>query len=143
MKDDVYIKNGISIPADEIKFKVSRSGGPGGQHVNRTESKVSVYWNIKNTRILTDEQKLRVLNNIHTHVTDDGVLVIHNYESRSQQQNKQAALAMLATVIRKALYIPKKRMKTKVPKNIKEARLREKSHRSSLKKLRTKKIIED
>jgi ribosome-associated protein len=143
MKDDVYIKNGISIPADEIKFKVSRSGGPGGQHVNRTESKVSVYWNIKNTRILTDEQKLRVLNNIHTHVTDDGVLVIHNCESRSQQQNKQAALATLATVIRKALYIPKKRMKTKVPKNIKEARLREKSHRSSLKKLRTKKIIED
>ncbi len=143
MKDDVYIKNGISIPADEIKFKVSRSGGPGGQHVNRTESKVSIYWNIKNTRILTDEQKLRVLNNIHTHVTDDGVLVIHNCESRSQQQNKQAALAMLATVVRKALYIPKKRMKTKVPKNIKEARLREKSHRSSLKKLRTKKIIED
>lgn len=143
MKDDIYIKNEISIPADEIKFKVSRSGGPGGQHVNRTESKVSIYWNIKNTRILTDEQKLRVLNNIHTHVTDDGVLVIHNCESRSQQQNKQAALAMLATVIRKALYIPKKRMKTKVPKNIKEARLREKSHRSSLKKLRTKKIIED
>ncbi len=143
MKDDVYIKNGISIPADEIKVQVSRSGGPGGQHVNRTESKVSVYWNIKNTRVLTDEQKLRVLNNIHTHVTDDGVLVIHNCESRSQQQNKQAALATLATVIRKALYIPKKRMKTKVPKNIKEARLRDKSHRSSLKKLRTKKIIED
>jgi ribosome-associated protein len=143
MKDDVYIKNEISIPADEIEFKVSRSGGPGGQHVNRTESKVSVYWNIKNTRILTDEQKLRVLNNIHTHVTDDGVLVIHNSESRSQQQNKQAALATLATVIRKALYIPKKRMKTKVSKAVKEARLQEKSRRSSLKKLRTKKIVED
>lgn len=143
MKDDVYIKNGISIPADEIEFKVSRSGGPGGQHVNRTESKVSVYWNIKNTRILTDEQKLRVLNNIHTHVTDDGVLVIHNSESRSQQQNKQAALATLATVIRKALYIPKKRMKTKISKAVKEARLQEKSRRSSLKKLRTKKIVED
>jgi len=143
MKDDVYIKNGISIPADEIEFKVSRSGGPGGQHVNRTESKVSVYWNIKNTRILTDEQKLRVLNNIHTHVTDDGVLVIHNSESRSQQQNKQAALATLATVIRKALYIPKKRMQTKVSKAVKEARLQEKSRRSSLKKLRTKKIVED
>lgn len=143
MKDEVYIKNGISIPADEIEFKVSRAGGPGGQHVNRTESKVSVYWSIKNTRILTDEQKLRVLNNIHTHVTDDGVLVIHNSESRSQQQNKQAALATLATVIRKALYIPKKRMKTKISKAVKEARLQEKSRRSSLKKLRTKKIVED
>jgi ribosome-associated protein len=143
MKDDIYIKNGISIPADEIEINVSRSGGPGGQHVNRTESKVSVYWNIKNTRVLTDEQKLRVLNNIHAHVSSDGTVIIQNSESRSQQQNKQTALATLAAVIRKALYIPKKRMKTKISKAVKEARLQEKSRRSSLKKLRSKKILEE
>ncbi|MCX5922430.1 MAG: alternative ribosome rescue aminoacyl-tRNA hydrolase ArfB [Candidatus Dependentiae bacterium] len=143
MKLDVPVKNGITIPEYELEITTSRSGGAGGQHVNKTDTRITVRWNVKNTTILTPEQKERVLTNLASRLTADGDLIIHSSESRSQTQNKEAALARLAQEIRKALYVPKKRMKTKVSKAKKEARLHEKTHRGSVKKLRSKKIYED
>lgn len=143
MKNDVPIKNGIVIPEHELEITTSRSGGAGGQHVNKTDTRITVRWNVKNTQALNDEQKERVLQKLHTQLTTEGDLIVHNSQSRSQQQNKKIALAQLANQVAQALTIPKKRKKTKISKSAKEARLQTKTHRSTLKKLRSKKIHED
>jgi ribosome-associated protein len=143
MKHDVPIKNGIVIPSHELEITTSRAGGPGGQHVNKAETRVTLRWNAHKTTALNEEQKARVLQNLHTRLTSDGDLIIHNSSSRSQQQNKQMALAQLAQEIRKALHVPKKRMATHVSKAVKESRFRVKTRRSMIKKMRSKRIKED
>jgi ribosome-associated protein len=137
MKTDLFIQNGIVIPAHELEITTSRSSGPGGQYVNKTDTKITVRWNVKHTSALTEEQKARVLQNLHSSLTADGDLIVHDSESRSQFQNKQKALAHLAQKVRKALYVPKKRLATVISKSKKEARFREKKRRGEIKKMRT------
>lgn len=142
MKNDIPIKNGIIIPEHELEISSSRSGGAGGQHVNKTSTKITLRWNVKKSSALNDEQKQRILQKLSSQITADGDLIIHSSSTRSQDQNKKMALIRLAQLISKALYVPKKRMATRVSKGAKEARLEEKSHRSEIKKLRSK-IHED
>ena len=143
MKDDLAIKNGIVIPGYEIEITASRAGGPGGQHVNKADTRITVRWNVKETTALNERQKERVLKNLESRLTSSGDLIVHHSSSRSQQQNKKNALARLAQVVRKALYVPKKRMATRMPKAVKEDRLREKKQRGEIKKMRKKKIAYD
>jgi ribosome-associated protein len=143
MKIDVPVKNGIIIPEHELEITASRSGGAGGQHVNRTDTRISLRWNVRQTMALDEIEKERVLRNLQAQLTDDGDLIIHNSQSRSQQQNKENALAQLATAVRRALYVPKVRMATRVPKAAKEARLRFKARHSEIKKMRNKKYQDE
>lgn len=143
MSNDLHIKNNITIPSHELEITSSRSGGAGGQHVNKTATRISVRWNVRTTTALTDEQKERVLQKLAHKLTNEGELIVHNSASRSQQQNKEQALAHLAHEVRNALHIPKKRMKTRISAHVKEARLEKKSQRSEIKKSRSKKIYED
>ena len=136
--NNIPIKNGIEIPYHELEIRTSRSGGPGGQSVNKTETRITVRWNIKKTSAFPERLKERVLKNLESRLTADGDLIIHNSESRSQLQNKKNALAHLASIIHKALFVPKKRMKTKIPKKAKEKRLQDKKRRGEIKKGRSK-----
>lgn len=140
MKNDVSINNEISIPDHELEIITSRSGGPGGQHVNTTNSRVTVRWNIKNTQSLNSEQKERVLERLQAQLTTDGDLIVHNSHSRSQLENKKQACLRLAELVRAALHVPKKRKAPRVPKVVKETRLRLKKQRSMLKKERAQKF---
>ena len=89
---------------------------------------------------LTEDQKNYLLEKLQSQLTSEGDIVVHNSESRSQQQNKKNALNNLAAIIRNALYKPKKRIATKVSKALKEARLKSKAHRGKIKEMRSKKI---
>jgi ribosome-associated protein len=143
MHNDLPIKNSIVIPRHELEITTSRAGGPGGQYVNKTDTRITVRWNVKNTTALSEEQKKRVMQNLGSRLTSEGDVVINNNETRSQLQNKKLALTLLAQEIRKALHVPKKRIKTKVSKTVKEARLQTKAHRGAIKKLRrTKNHVE-
>ena len=143
MKNDLPIKNGIVIPDHELEITSSRSGGPGGQHVNKTNSRITVRWNVQTTSALSEEQKARVMQNLVPFLTSEGDLIVHSSSSRSQQQNKDMAFANLAAKVRQALHIPKKRMATRASKTAKKARLDEKSHRGSIKKMRGQKHFDD
>jgi len=140
MDNGLKIKNEIIIPVQELEITASRAGGPGGQHVNKTSSRITVRWNVVNTAALSFEQKQRVLEKLAGQLTTEGDIIVHNSTSRSQPQNKQAALDNLANIVRKALHVPKKRMKTKVPKGAQEARLKSKSRHANIKKLRSNKF---
>lgn len=141
MSYDIPIMNVLTIPAHELEITTSRSGGPGGQHVNKTSSRITVRWNIPSSSSLTPEQKDRLLTRLGQQLTNTGDLIVHASASRSQLQNKEAALAALAARIRSALYVPKKRMKTKISTAQKDARLRAKTHRSEIKSLRRKDFL--
>jgi ribosome-associated protein len=143
IKNDLFIKNGIIIPDNELEITTSRAGGPGGQHVNKTDTRITVRWNIKTSSALTDDQKQLIMEKLQSRVTDDGDLLVHNSESRSQQQNKKNALINLAAIVRNALHVAKKRIATKIPKALKEARLQSKARRSDTKKMRSKPIRMD
>lgn len=140
MKNELSVEQGLVIPENELEITTSRSGGPGGQHVNKTNTRITVRWNVPQTSVLNDEQKERVMQKLASQLTLEGDLIVHHSASRSQQQNKKMACAQLNKLVKKALFVPKKRMATRVSKGAKEERLRAKTHRSSLKELRSRKI---
>ena len=135
-KDDLILQNNIVIPSSELRITASRAGGPGGQHVNRTSSKITVHWNVPSTSALSDEQKELVMKNLKSKLSTEGDLIVYNSESRSQLNNKKEELTQ-------ALIVPKKRKKKKLPQAVKEARLQEKKRRGDIKKMRSKKIVLD
>ncbi|BDC34198.1 aminoacyl-tRNA hydrolase [Candidatus Dependentiae bacterium Noda2021] len=143
MKHDVFVNDTITIPDHEIEISSSKSGGAGGQHVNKTETRITVRWNIVHSTALPPELKERVLEKLQSRLTADGDLIIHNSTSRSQDHNKKMALAQLGHIIKDALFVAKKRMKTRQPRAAKEARLKSKGHRGSIKKMRSKKIFDE
>lgn len=130
------IKNGIFIPEHELKIMSSRSGGPGGQHVNKTNSRITVRWNVQNTTVFSQEEKELLLQKLQHEITHEGDILVRSSSSRSQRQNKEMALQQLAYKIKKALFIPKKRKKHVTSHTEKEKRLYEKKNRSFLKKQR-------
>lgn len=136
MKNDIVVQEGIVIPEHELEITTSRSSGPGGQHVQKSSTRISVRWNVKNTTVLNEAQKERALQKLQARLTSKGDLLVHNGTSRSQHTNKELALAELGRLVRKALHVPKKRIATQVSEGAKETRLQEKKQRSITKKMR-------
>jgi len=126
----------IIIPEREIKFKFARSSGPGGQNVNRRETKVQVRWNIDTSEILDEEQKKQLQNKLS--LTKEGDIIIESDETRYQPRNKEIAIRRLNELINRALKKEKKRYPTKPSKGAKERRLEEKKRKSEIKKSRQK-----
>ena len=105
----------------ECKFRTARSGGSGGQHVNKVETKVELLWQPSMSMLLEASEKDRVLEQLAQKLDSEGLLHITAQESRSQVQNKALALRKLHTLVKEALFIPKPRKKTSMPANIKAA----------------------
>jgi ribosome-associated protein len=128
----------VSIPFHEYQMKAVRSGGAGGQHVNKVSSRVELYFDISASQVLTDEQKSTLLTKLRSKLTEDGVLRITEDTSRSQHANREAVVKKLHALIEHALKKPKKRVATKVSKAAKKKRLDSKKKASEKKALRRK-----
>jgi ribosome-associated protein len=124
----------VSIPQGEIRQEFSRSGGKGGQNVNKVESRVQLFWNLWNTRVLDDVAKARVAGKLASRMNDRGELMVVVDSERSQVQNRALGVAKLQELVRRALVVPKRRTATKPTRASKERRLESKSKRSLVKK---------
>lgn len=138
MDDDSTLPIGehLRLPRSELTYRATRGGGPGGQHVNTSATKVELTWDVAASPSLTDEQRQRLLKKLETRLDGAGVLRLTEGGSRSQHQNREAVTERLAEVVERALRRPKPRKKTRVPRRAKEARLKEKKQRARVKKLR-------
>lgn len=120
----------------EFQFQTSRSGGPGGQNVNKVSSKVELRFEVPTSALLTEEQKQRVLKKLRNQITQDGTLLIVSQQHRSQLQNKQAVVRKFYELLERAFREPKPRKPTQPSAGAKAERLNAKKKASQKKALR-------
>jgi len=130
------VNDQIRIPETELSWSFVRSGGPGGQNVNKVASKAVLRWNLAASPSLPEEVKQRLRAQQASRVTVDGELVLTSQRFRDQDRNRQDCLDKLRELILRALFVPKKRKKTRPSKGSRERRLGEKRHRSAAKSAR-------
>ena len=135
----IKIKDGIEISSEDIAFRFSRSSGPGGQNVNKVNTRVTVLFDAANCQSLSAFQKKRILGRLATRASKNGVIRVVSQRYRTQNANRQAALERLGELLNQALKKETVRKKTKVPMRVKRRRLEEKKRRSLLKQQRAQK----
>lgn len=126
----------LSIPRSELTYRASRSGGPGGQHVNTSSTRIELLWDFARSRVLDETSRARITEKLASRIDAEGNVRVVASDRRSQQQNREAAETRLAELIRRALVVPKPRKKTNPPRAAKEKRLAEKRQRAERKERR-------
>jgi ribosome-associated protein len=128
------IRGAVRLPEAELRWRFTRASGPGGQHVNTTDTRVEARFDLAATRALPEEWKLRALDRLADRLVD-GVLVVRASEHRSQWRNRQAAAARMAALLAEATAPPGAPRRARgVSRGARERRLREKRHRGELKR---------
>lgn len=122
----------------ELEFSFTRSSGPGGQNVNKVNSRVELRFDVMNSRELSDEQKGIIIKRLKSRINNDGILFLSAQDDRSQLKNKEIVILRFYEIINKALRVHKKRVKTKPSKSSIENRLKEKRESSEKKNRRRK-----
>ena len=138
MNEGVRVSRSVVIPVSEIDVRFTPSGGPGGQHANRSSTRVELSWNPQESSVLGPVQKARVLERLGHRLDNAGNLRLVSDERRSQLMNRQAALERLAALVSDALIPPKPRKATKPSRSAKEKRIKSKRRRSEIKRDRQK-----
>ena len=136
MAQMISITDTLELPRREVQFRFARSGGPGGQNVNKVETRVELLFDVQNSASLSDEQRSRILHHLRHVIDSDGILHVSSQESRSQWKNRETAVGKLVDMLRRALKPRKKRIATKISKGEKVRRLEAKKHRGKIKRLR-------
>lgn len=113
----------IAIPRTELLVRATRAGGPGGQHVNTSSTRIELTWNVATTQALDEEQRARVRAALLSRLDADGTLRVVASDTRSQRQNRELAEERLAALVRRALIVPRTRRKTKPTRASVERRL--------------------
>jgi len=138
MSDSSYLEvtPSLRIPMAELDYRASRSGGPGGQHVNTSSTRVEVWWDVAGAPSLSDEQRALLLEKLATRLDSSGRLRLVSGASRSQLRNREDVTSRLRSVVAEALKVRKKRKATRPSKAAKAARVEAKRRRGSIKRER-------
>lgn len=133
----------LEIPEHELLYRATRAGGPGGQHVNKTATRIELCWNVWMTSVVSPAERARIEEKLASRIDDDGWIRIVAADSRSQLQNRAAARKRLETLVGRALVVPKARRPTRVPKVQRAKRLDAKRRRGSVKQQRSRPADDD
>ena len=130
------VNDRLTIPRAELGMRASRASGAGGQHVNKTSTRVEVIWNVVRSPSLDEADRMRISARLASRLSIDGELRVVASDTRSQLQNRELAETRLVDIVRRALMIPKPRKKTRPTRAAKEARLTAKRRTSEKKQVR-------
>jgi ribosome-associated protein len=130
----LFVNARVAIPAHELEIRATRAGGPGGQHVNTSSTRVEVVWRAATSEALDADARARLLLRLASKLDTSGSLRVVAADTRSQTQNRALALERLASTVRQALVVPKVRRATKPSRASKQARLETKKRRSAQKR---------
>ena len=136
MSEPLRVNRNLVIPPDEISLRFSPSGGPGGQHANRSSTRVDLSWNVDESRVLGPRQRARIKGHLRNRLDGSGTLRLSSDKHRSQTRNREEVLARLARLVSEALQPRRARVATTPSRAAKERRLQSKRRRSEIKKLR-------
>lgn len=139
----IKVTDALRIHGDELRFVASRSGGPGGQNVNKVSTRVTLRFDVAGSQSLSEGQRRRVHERLSTRIGKDGVLRVVSQRHRSQAANRRAALERLVELLREALSTAPPRKRTRIPQAARERRLAERKHRSRLKRERARRFLPD
>lgn len=132
----VDVAPGVRIPGAELLMRAVTGGGPGGQHVNRSATRIELKWNVRTSRALSDEQRARVATRLASRLDNEGFLRIVAGEYRSQLQNRRAATERLVQILARALVVQRPRKATRPTRGSVEKRLTDKRRRADTKQQR-------
>ena len=132
----IVINDELTIPQAELRYRASRAGGPGGQHVNTSSTRVELEFDVDRSPSLTDAQRSAIRERLANRIAADGVLRLSSRTSRSQLRNREDVTARFQRLLADALRQRKPRKRTKVPRAVKEARRKAKKRRAQVKKQR-------
>jgi ribosome-associated protein len=140
MPEDAWIQAGkhLRVPRAEISFRATRSGGPGGQHVNTSSTRVELWWNLETSSAPTDPQRALLRQRLAGRLDGEGWLRLTESGSRSQFRNREVVTGRFATLLARAVVPAKKRRPTRVPERAKQKRLESKRQRGKVKVLRSR-----
>jgi len=130
------ITNTLTIPMSELRFRFARSSGPGGQHVNRSATRVELLFDVTGSSSLTEAQRKRALKALAPYIDSDGVLHLISQAFRSQLRNREEVVERFQTLMREAMRVPKRRRPTRPSRAAREKRLASKRRRSQIKRQR-------
>jgi len=135
-KNVLTINKQVQIPLSELRFRFSGSSGPGGQHVNKTATKVTLLFDVRHSPSLTETQRQLILQKLANRIDKEGVLRVEAQTFRSQRRNRDTAVAKFCQLLAQALKKPKKRQKTRPGRAAQEKRLAAKKKQSEKKRQR-------
>jgi ribosome-associated protein len=138
LQPKISINDRLAIPESELNFRFSRSSGPGGQHVQKSDTRVELLFDVARSPSLSDEQRARIMERLATQTDGEGVLRVVSSATRSQLENREEAVARFRALLAGALRVHKRRKPTKPSAAAREARLAEKKVRSQHKTARRK-----
>lgn len=136
MSGALRVTENLHIPREELHVRASRSGGAGGQHVNTSSTRIEVLWRVRTSYVLDDATRARVMAKLASRLDGDGWLRVVSSQRRSQRQNREAAEARLAEIVRRALHVRKARVPTTPTRGAVERRLAAKHRRAETKRRR-------